>query len=406
MTTQKNAVANYTELTIADIPNILEFAFEEHTNLFLIGDPGLGKTQVIGQFARKLAAKHTGTTFTTFVASMLDRLDIAGLPFRNDKGLTSFALMEEIAMATVEHNADGAPHIIYLNEVNSAPDSVQPVLLRLLSERSVGGCHLRDNVMLVADGNHATTSRIAKEMPEPSKRRFEWIHLRVDKKVWIDYAFKSDCDARVIAFIQAHSSDGVLSDFQSGEARGRVTYACPASWSRLGKELNRLMARFDSRGLIFQAWVDGCVGAGVGKQFCAFLEHQNSLPDIKETLLALSKAKTLDIFPDKMDVQYMFLVLAANLVIENPTSEILGAALKTAVLLIDVEFNGNKLTEHSVFFLRSLLRAQYRTEKGDMAPIRDLIVKNMAWKDVVRVIQNDKALFSAIQESAGDAPKQ
>jgi len=30
----------------------------------------------------------------------------------------------------------------------------------------------------------------------------------------------------------------------------------------------------------------------------------------------------------------------------------------------------------------------------------------MAWKDVVRVIQNDKALFSAIQESAGDAPKQ
>lgn len=344
-------INNYSEIAITELRPILDLAFKTRTNLFLLGDPGLGKTENIGAFAADLGAGEAGgVCFVTMVASMLDRLDLAGLPFRTDKNTTEFALMTSVADATVELNPDGPATVFYLNEVNGAPDSVQPALLRFLNERAVSGYKLRDNVMIIADGNHAGTSRIAREMPEPSKRRFLWVHVRVDKGAWMDYSSAHGCDGRVMAFIEAHAQEGVLCDFRNGE-RGRTTYSCPASWSRLGKDLPYVLSELPTAS-IRQAWLDGQLGAGIGKQFGAFLEHQSKLPNIADFLASVAKDVEKVQLPTDLDTRFMLLGMIANLIREKRDV----ADISNALILIRFMF-GKNMGEESIFFFRSIYSA-------------------------------------------------
>lgn len=343
MSKQVIEVSNYTELTIGQIRPMLDLAFHTRTNVFLLGDPGLGKTETIGRFASELG----GARFVTMVASMLDRLDLAGLPYRTADNTTEFALMSSVAEATQELNPDGPVTVFYLNEVNSAPDSVQPALLRFLNERAISGYRLRDNVMIIADGNHATTSRLAREMPEPAKRRFLWLHVRVDKEEWMAYSAACKCDSRVTAFIEAHAAEGVLCDFRTGEARGRTTYACPASWSRLGEVLPKILADLpDDRSK--QAWIDGQIGAGFGKLFWAFLEHQHKIPAPKEILKTVMSDEKNVVIPKDIDTRYMLLGMVSNLVREKRDPADINASLRLTKLLLNKE-----LGEEAVYFFRS-----------------------------------------------------
>ena len=385
-TKTSSPVTNYIELTVKELMPMLGLAFKERSNLFIIGDPGLGKTEQIGAFAKSLGKD---ARFVTLVASMLDRLDIAGLPYRTDKNTTEFALMTSIAEATKELHPDGPPTVIYLNEVNAAPDSVQPALLRLLNERAVSGYTLRDNVMLVADGNHSTSSRIAREMPEPAKRRFVWVHVRVDKRAWMEYSTVNGCDARVMAFVQAYDAKGVLCDFREGE-RGRITYACPASWTKIGIGLKNILADLESPNLR-KAWIAGHVGAGIGEIFSAFLEHQNSLPDIGAFLAGLLTDKSKVVIPEKLDARYMLLGMIANRVHETlEEKEILGSLILIQLLL------DSGSGEEAIFFFRTLNNEN--TKK--------VILKLPEFKTLCEKFRANKHLWAAIMESSAAATKE
>ena len=374
-------VNNYTELTIGKIRPILDLAYRTRTNVFLLGDPGLGKTETIAEFARGL----DGATFVTMVASMLDRLDVAGLPYRTDRNTTDFALMSSIADATQELNPDGPATVFYLNEVNSAPDSVMPSLLRFLNERAISGYRLRDNVMIIADGNHATSSRIAREMPEPAKRRFLWIHLRVDKDEWMAYSAAHQCDSRVTAFVEAHSSEGVLCDFRLGETRGRTTYACPASWSRLGENLPEILASLPDE-WSKQAWIDGQVGAGIGKLFWAFLEHQHKVPNPKEFLRAIMADPEKASLPQDIDARYMLIGMVSNLVREKKDMDDVNGTLRLVQVLLRKGFG-----EESVYLFRSFT--------GDKA-VSGLVHKSPEFAATVGEFRNRPELLRAVIDSA------
>jgi hypothetical protein len=308
-------------ITIDQLEPHLSLAWECKRSLFIIGDFGVGKTTIVSSFAKK-----RGAQFFTMVASMMDRLDLGGLPY-GDKSTdtTKTRPSSEIAHLSEERNPSGPPSVLYLNEFNSAPDSVQPVFLRLIAERKVGELSIRDNVLIVADGNPSCTSRLSRELPEPTRRRFNWLVVRSSASVWCDYASSAGLDPIVPAFLSQQSRFFYTFD---PAKKHHLCYACAASWEKLAKDIEPASALMGAESEAFATWACGVVGVEAGQQFVTFLRHRRSIPDVFKFLEKPEKTP----FPKEPDAFWVFLASVAQVTVENPSKFLDGASLLAARL--------------------------------------------------------------------------
>lgn len=327
-------------ITIDELEPHLDLAWKCGRSLFVIGDFGVGKTTTVETFAKKNHAQ-----FVPMVASMMDRLDLAGLPYGDKKtDTTKMRPSSVISSLSKEKNPDGSPAILYLNEFNAAPDSVQPVFLRLIGERRVGDLSIRDNVLVVADGNPSTTSRLSRDLPEPTRRRFNWIVVRSNATVWCDYAARSGINPLVPAFLSQQSK--FFYTFDSSK-KHHLCYACGASWERLASDLDCALSTLGADGESFRKWVCGVVGVEAGHQFTAFIKHRDSVPDVF-AFLAKPVTSKLPVAPD---VMWVFLSSIAQVTSDSPD-----LYLENAVLLIARLFDEN-MVEPGAYLIRYLSKS-------------------------------------------------
>jgi hypothetical protein len=324
-------------ITIDELEPHLKLAWECGRSLFVIGDFGVGKTTVVENFALKHSAR-----FVPMVASMMDRLDLAGLPYGDKKTKTTKNFpAETISELSKEKNPGGPSSILYLNEFNAAPDSVQPTFLRLIGERKVGSLSIRDNVLIVADGNPSTTSRLSRDLPEPSRRRFNWVMVRSSARVWCDYAAQTGVNPLVPAFLSQQSKFFYTFD---PTKKHHLCYACAASWERLSKDLPAATKLMGAESEAFQKWVCGVVGVEAGYQFTTFLRHRESLPDVFQFLSKPSIEKV----PKEPDALWVFLASVAQAVVDSPSSQ-----LERGVKFTTMLFRANMI-EPAVYLIRYL----------------------------------------------------
>jgi hypothetical protein len=295
-------------ITIDQLEPHLQMAWKCQRSLFIIGDFGVGKTTVVSDFA-----KGQGADFHTMVASMMDRLDLGGLPY-GDPGSDTTRMRPSAVIAGLskERNPDGAPAVLYLNEFNAAPDSVQPVFLRLIGERKIGDLSIRDNVLVVADGNPSSASRLSRDLPEPTRRRFNWLMVRSSAATWCDYAARRGLNPLVGAFVSQQARFFYTFD---PSKKHHLCYACGASWDRVASDLAHATDIFGGDGEGLTTWVCGLVGVEAGQQFAAFLRHRNSIPDVFKFL---AKPKTGEL-PSGADAFWVFLASVAQVTSENPS---------------------------------------------------------------------------------------
>lgn len=327
-------------ITIDELKPHLELAWKCRRSLFVIGDFGVGKTTTVSAFA----TEH-GAEFVTMVASMMDRLDLAGLPYGDKKtGTTKMHPSSIISSLSNEKNPTGPPSILYLNEFNASPDSVQPAFLRLIGERKVGELSIRDNVLVVADGNPSTASRLSRDLPEPTRRRFNWVVVRSSAKVWCDYAASAGVNPIVPAFLSQQSKFFYTFD---PTKKHHLCYACGASWDRLSYDLGQAMSVLGSGTEAFLKWSCGVVGVEAGYQFAAFLKHRDSVPD---AFSFLSKPVTSEL-PKSPDAMWVFLSSVAQITSDAPE-----IYLESTVSLIARLFGENKV-EPGAYLVRYLSKS-------------------------------------------------
>lgn len=294
-------------ITIDELPPHLELAWKCNRSLFVIGDFGVGKTTTVLDFAKKNSA-----SFVPMVASMMDRLDLAGLPYGDKKtGTTKTLPSETIASLSNEKNPEGPPAILYLNEFNASPDSVQPTFLRLIGERQVGDLSIRKNVLVVADGNPSSASRLSRDLPEPTRRRFNWIVVRSSASVWCDYAASSGINPLVPAFLSQQSKFFYTFD---PSKKHHLCYACGASWERLAVDLDMATKTLGEESEAFKKWACGVVGVEAGHQFSTFMRHREAVPNVFDFL----KKPTTSTLPKEPDVMWVFLASVAQVASDSP----------------------------------------------------------------------------------------
>lgn len=134
--------------------------------VLLWGRPGVGKSSFIEGLANEQLP------VTTLIASIHDPTDFSGLPVLED-GRVRYAVPR-----WVDDFADDGDGILFLDELSTAPPSVQSALLRVVFERKVGFHPLPGGVRIVAAANPPDLMVGGWELSPPLRNRF--VHLNWD----------------------------------------------------------------------------------------------------------------------------------------------------------------------------------------------------------------------------------
>ena len=135
--------------------------------VMLWGPPGIGKSEIIEQIG-----KDTKRNVIDLRLLLLEPTDLRGIPYFNSK----------------ENKMDWAPpvdlpsdpkdtSILFLDEINAAPQSVQAAAYQLILNRRIGTYILPEGVSIVAAGNRESDRGVTYRMPSPLANRMLHICL-------------------------------------------------------------------------------------------------------------------------------------------------------------------------------------------------------------------------------------
>ena len=308
-------MANYNDRCQA-----LAVAIAANVPVILWGAPGVGKTSVIEQIAH-----HHDWHLETVIASISDPTDFKGMP-REDAGRTVFS--PPSWALTIKHNGGG---VVFLDEISTAPPSVQAALLRPVLSKVVGDLQLPSETRFVAAANPPEIAADGWDLSAPLANRFVHLSWEVPAQVISDgllYGFDPievpDVDAdqvesylaeaklRIGSFLRARPE--LAHRMPAATSEQGVAWPSPRSWETAAQVMAYGRASMVS-GSAVQLLVAGAVGASAAREFLAW-EQNLDLPDIEAALKA-GEIKLPDT-PDRVVAVCGGLVAAVN---GNPTRE-------------------------------------------------------------------------------------
>lgn len=232
---------------------------------FLWGAPGVGKSDVV----RAIAAEEN-KTIVDFRAVLRDPVDLRGLPSIDGdtaRWLPPGDLPNE--------ERDGKEGILFMDELNAAPASVQAACFGLVLDRKVGEYKLPDGWKIIAAGNRQSDRAAAQRMPSALANRFAHIDIEPDHEAFCVWANENDIDPMLIAFIRFRPN--LLHSMDETNLRA---FPSPRSWANCSKLTNDT----DVDPTLMLPLVQGLVGDGAASEFMAFYRVANELPSLSYVL--------------------------------------------------------------------------------------------------------------------------
>jgi len=305
---------------------------EQKVPSFLWGAPGIGKSSIVKQIASDM-----NVAFIDLRLALMDPTDLKGIPFYDKESHTALWAPP----AFLPREGEG---ILFLDELNSAPPSVQSSAYQLILDRKVGEYELPEGWAIVAAGNREGDRGVTYRMPSPLANRFVHFELEVDVNDWRDWAYKSGLDERIIAYISYKNEHLFTFDAKSDVK----SFATPRSWEYVGNILKSSL----SLNLLLDT-ISGTVGKEVSVSFLSFIKVMDRLPNVQNIL----NAKDAE-YVQEVDVLY---ALSAGLVsaylkdtdesrLDNLLTYTLEMKSEFAVMIVqDLQRNGVDMQHSEVF---------------------------------------------------------
>lgn len=257
----------------------------------LHGSPGIGKSDVVRQVSKELEID-----LIDFRLSQVDPVDLRGIPSVVD-GKTQWNVP-----AAFPTEGKG---ILFLDEINLAPPSVQAAAYQLVLDRKLGDYELPEGWVVFAAGNRSTDQAAVIQMAAPLRNRLFHVDFTPDVDDWISWGVKANIDPLLLGFIKF--SPHLLNQFDSSNKdvlaslKTKNAFATPRSWAMLSKALT--VIGMDS----LQSEVTyGYVGESAGAQFLAYAAQASQLPDIKKIMSGVFPP-----IPSELSVQYALTIALA-----------------------------------------------------------------------------------------------
>ncbi|MFO7189763.1 MAG: MoxR family ATPase [Pseudomonadota bacterium] len=233
-----------------------------HTPVMLWGPPGVGKSQIVADIA-----KRHGVPLIDIRLAQMEPTDLRGIPFRDGRHV-----VWSVPALLPDAERHGERGILFLDEITSAVPTVTAAAYQLILDRRLGDYVVPPGWAIFAAGNRQGDRGVTYQMPAPLANRFTHYELEPDLDDWVRWAHAEGIDERLIAFLRFRPD--LLFDFDP--ARYMVAFPSPRSWEFADRALRKFA---DVPELLGEA-LKACVGPAAGLACRAFLEHLDALPDV------------------------------------------------------------------------------------------------------------------------------
>lgn len=242
--------------------------------IMLHGSPGIGKSDVVRSVAQDLKMELMDLRL-----SQLDPVDLRGVP--NVENRTT-------CWNTPDFLPTEGKGILFLDEINSAPQATQAAAYQLILDRKLGNYTLPDGWTMIAAGNRASDKALVNQMSTALKNRFIHIDYEVNNDDWCQWALAHDIAPEVLSFIRFRpmllnefDTRGTKEEDKARLSRIRDTnaFATPRTWAFTSDILKERPAE-DTEYELYA----GTIGEGVAAEFLGFIKNYRNLPNL-DTLL-------------------------------------------------------------------------------------------------------------------------
>jgi len=253
-------------------PALMEKVLRAGLVTMLSGSPGTSKSSLVYQLAAKFKLKVIYIRL-----SQCDPVDLNGFPTLNqDRTKSGYVLMTTFPIKGDPIPKGYAGWLLFLDEINAAPLSVQSAAYKLVLDKKIGEFDLHKNVAIVAAGNLTTDNAITNRLSTAMQSRLIHLELKMNPKHWLEWASTAGIDYRVQAYINYKPDNLMLFDPNHNDK----TFACPRTWQFVSDVIK---AETDiSHELI--PLLAGCVGEGSARQFYGFVRVFDDLPQLAELI--------------------------------------------------------------------------------------------------------------------------
>ncbi|QKJ22343.1 AAA family ATPase [Poseidonibacter lekithochrous] len=248
---------------------------------FVWGNPGVGKSSLIRQIAQSKDMK-----FIDLRLSLLDPTDLRGIPFFEADTKKAVWAKPEFLPNTLSDDYG----ILFLDEINSAPPTIQAAAYQLILDRKIGEYTLPKNYAIIAAGNYESDRGVTYRMPTPLANRFIHLDFDLDFDEWKSWAYDTNIDSRIISFLAYKPQNLFTFDAKSKEK----SFATPRSWSFVNDVLK---SSLDIS--LLEEVISGAIGKDSAIEFINYCKVMKDLPNIEEIING-----TLKVVPENNSVLY------------------------------------------------------------------------------------------------------
>lgn len=405
MSDKRTNISSELTLKPRDVTEALKFLMLAKRPAFIWGQPGIGKSDIISQLAA-----GSNRPMIDIRLLLCDPTDLKGIPHLDQViGTMRFAQPCELpanvsvdqvnrAKTVVErlskvlgssedpaqqveyenllHNAarnleyleknyDLRNAILFLDEFNAAPPSVQGAAYQLILNRRIGEYVLPDGVDMFAAGNRENDKGVTYRMPTPLCNRFVHINMEPDTEDWLLWAMANNIHSSVIGFIGTNKQKLNMFDPRSPDK----AFATSRTWVFVSDMLHVSDSGKAVKPNVMQALIAGTVGSGLSIEFEQHQRLLGQLPKPDDILLGsatkmdtrevsahytivlslchtlreiLAAAKTKDIYAGKkmsMEVYHAAVDKFVTFIMANVSDEMTVLAMRSAMgsykLIID-----------------------------------------------------------------------
>jgi AAA domain (dynein-related subfamily) len=212
------------------------------------GPPGIGKSSIVAQLA-----KANQLEFIDVRLSQLAPTDLRGLPVALE-GISKWYPPEFLPRS--------GKGILFLDEINMAPPTMQGMAQQLILDRRVGSYVVPDGWFIWAAGNRKEDRASVFDMPAPLANRFLHLQVEPDFESFKAYALETKVHEQIIAFLSFRSTLLHKIDPQ------QPAWCSPRSWV-IASELHK--ADLD---------IAPAVGEAAMTEFMAYIKLYQALPNL------------------------------------------------------------------------------------------------------------------------------